>query len=238
MEKQQSKPLVSFLRQQDFFDPDQFDHAIVDVVGCGGIGSFVVLGLAKLGIRHIRVWDGDKVEPHNVPNQMHLCRAVGYPKVDSIAALAKKLADTDITKVSRFWDGEPLKGVVISALDHIRKTGKDKLAGREELWKHLKTNPNVQFFIDGRLGGEVVRVLTINPMRDVFLWPWYEALLYPEGEISPAPCTARSIIDVGFSVGALIVNLVRRFLTHETVPHDILYDAHTLEIMKPVVEVK
>lgn len=226
---------VTYLRQLDFLDPEKYQDLVVDIIGVGGIGSFTALGLAKLGLKHIRIWDGDKVEPLNIPNQLHLLKAVGRMKVESTSAILRQTSEAEVVQMPKFWAGEPLGDIVVSALDHIRKNDKEANAGREELWRHVKSNTKVRFFVDGRLGGEVIRVFSMSPMKDIFLWKWYEATLHKDEDISEDPCTARSIIDVGFFVGGLIINLVRKHLKSGTAPHDVIFDAHNLTTLLPEV---
>lgn len=235
-----SNEKVDYMRQTDIFNPDDYEDRQIEIIGAGGIGSFTALALAKLGLKKIRVWDGDKVEPHNIPNQLHLIKAVGMDKVQSTKALCKQLAGVEIETVNKFWaDGDgtekPLEGVVISAVDHIRKTQQHPTSGREELWEALKTNAKVELLIDARIGGETIHIYSLRPVNDIFLWKWYEETLFPEEEIAEEACTARAIIDVGFAVGSKITNLVRKWLKEKKVTNDIIIDMHGLEILKPEV---
>src|SRR5687767_4709014 len=60
---------VEFTRGEDWFNPADHPYAKVQVFGAGGIGSWVMLGLAKLGVPYLDVFDFDTYEAHNVPNQ-------------------------------------------------------------------------------------------------------------------------------------------------------------------------
>jgi tRNA A37 threonylcarbamoyladenosine dehydratase len=59
-----------FLRQLDIADPSQFKDKPVTVIGAGGIGAATVVALAKTGFENIAVYDFDRIEPHNLPNQL------------------------------------------------------------------------------------------------------------------------------------------------------------------------
>ncbi len=231
---------IDFHRQLDIFVP--FDYKThVEIIGCGGIGSFTAISLAKLGIENIRVWDADLVEPHNLPNQFHLVKALNCPKVSSIRTLCRELAGVEIEVVNTFWEpkyASELHGIVIAALDHIRKNDKNPTSGREELWQALKTNVGVDLLIDARIGGETIRTLSLRPVNDVEYWDWYEAQLFADGEEAPLPCTARAIVDVGFFVGAIITNLIRKFLKDGVVSYEVVCNvANQIQIFYPNVEV-
>ena len=74
---------MDFLRQSDIFDPGSFPWPVT-VIGAGGIGSAVLLGLAKLGVSDFTIFDDDDVEPHNLPNQLLYTEAdIGSLKVDA-----------------------------------------------------------------------------------------------------------------------------------------------------------
>ena len=59
-----------FLRQLDIADPSRFKDKPITVVGAGGIGAATVVALAKTGFENITVYDFDKIEDHNFPNQL------------------------------------------------------------------------------------------------------------------------------------------------------------------------
>ena len=58
-----------YWRQTDIVDADRLAELPVTVIGAGATGSFITLALAKMGVRHITVYDDDTVEEHNLPNQ-------------------------------------------------------------------------------------------------------------------------------------------------------------------------
>jgi hypothetical protein len=56
----------------------------IALVGLGAIGSMVATALAKSGIRHIALWDNDKVEPGNICRSSYCMKDIGESKVDAI----------------------------------------------------------------------------------------------------------------------------------------------------------
>jgi len=99
----------------------------VCVIGCGGLGGFVVENLARLGILHITVVDCDVFEPSNLNRQLYSSEsAIGAPKVE---AAAKRIGEINsevriIGLKARFDEAtgvDLLAGhdAVIDALDNI-----------------------------------------------------------------------------------------------------------------------
>lgn len=216
-------PGGKFLRQLDIFDPtDDTMQAPIQIIGAGAIGSFTTLALAKLGLDSFLVYDDDVVEEHNQPSQLYSSEDIVMAesekdgivpsklKVDALQELIKRLTDVDISVIPEKWDGQPLSGIVISALDNM--------AGRSALWEACRYNADVDLFIDTRIGGSDVMVFTIDPM-DMEHGKKYKRFLFSSDEVAELPCTARGIIDINFMVGSLVTRAVRRFLKdHEITP--------------------
>lgn len=65
----------------------KMQNSKVTVVGLGAVGSYVVEGLARAGVKHLRLVDFDTVEESNINRQLYaLDSTIGLPK----AELAKK----------------------------------------------------------------------------------------------------------------------------------------------------
>jgi hypothetical protein len=229
---------IEYTRQRKWFDPDR-TNASVTIVGCGGIGSFAAFALAKLGVQQLTLLDFDIVEPHNIPNQMFRFTDDEYPdgdlgraKVDGVAWTVAEFAGLprlhDPTRwcrpiCGRLEDGVPLSDVVISALDSME--------ARAELWKQIRYKAACKLFLDGRLAGENIVLYAVNPIlpSDV---KGYEATLHSDDEALELSCTARSIIDVGFTIAALITRAVRRHYAEEEVERVVYQNQEQLTIHK------
>lgn len=206
--------MKSFLRQRDIFVPDP--DTKISIIGAGGIGSWVTLGLSKIGFEQIEVWDGDIIEDHNIPNQIFL--SSGLSK-------AEELANTvpNVTAIHKFWEGERINSDIIVI-------GVDNMDTR----KQIVETQRASLIIDGRIGGELIRVLSVSPLdygsKNYYLRSWY-----PSSDAVELPCTARAVADVGFFVAAIICNLIRKFLKDNKVIREIIFDAKTLEMLKITV---
>src|SRR5439155_1114540 len=120
----------------------------------------------------------------------------------SLNAITEFLADKSITTVNRrIRPSDKLSGIVVGAVD--------SMDSRRLIWETVKKNAaNVPLYIDGRIGGEVIRVLSVRPRngRDGKL---YERTIVPDYAVAPLKCTAAGIIDVSFVVSALICRALR-----------------------------
>lgn len=81
--------MLSTLRHQEIFDPREHDTGIT-LVGAGAIGSRVFATLVELGLTKIRVFDPDRVEEHNLANQLFIQEDVGTTKVTGLYRWAQR----------------------------------------------------------------------------------------------------------------------------------------------------
>lgn len=210
-----------YMRQTGIFDPSLHEHASCTFVGVGGIGSFAAFAVAKLGIPNITLIDPDVVEAHNLPSQMFAINNDGDTKVEALeAAILNNTGNFNTTLhqsaiTDEGWVGGvtfddvplpgPLRGVVVSGLDSMK--------ARRDLWEQcLRMNVNVPLYLDGRLDGQLLVIYAVCPynMEDI---EQYEATLLSDDEVPAGVCTARNIIDVGFTVGAQMARAVRLHYT-------------------------
>jgi len=192
------------------------------VVGAGGIGSLLVLGLSKLGIKKIELWDADVVSPHNLPNQFFKVSDIGRLKVEAIRDLTKEIAeDVEIDFRAKMWEGEELEGIVVSAVDSMEV--------RKKIFQAIKMNSGVPIFVDGRIGGQVIKVLMIDP-SNIDECDRYEKTL--DGKPVELPCNARAVFDVGFFVGAMLTRAIRIWITTGEKIFQATMDVRNLNLIK------
>ena len=79
--------------------------ACVAVVGCGGLGSSVIMNLVSAGVGHLILIDGDVVSESNLNRQFIHAGSVGEPKVDSARRWIDLLdPDCIVDVVGKFLD--------------------------------------------------------------------------------------------------------------------------------------
>lgn len=210
---------VNYLRQLDWFDPENTDTPTVHIIGCGGINSFTAFYLAQMGIQKMVLWDFDAVEAHNIPNQNFLLEHIGMKKTEALAKLIKDKVDIDVTIKDRFFtqDSKFMEDNVIVVI------GTDNITSRKEVYEYCKNNEKVVRMIDGRLGGLAFNIFNVDPNNEDDQ-KLYEENLFEEGESDGLPCTAKSIIFVGAHIGALMCQQVFSVITERKVTKNACYD--------------
>lgn len=213
---------MDFLRQSAIVGPA--DLPSVTVIGAGGIGSFTLLALAKMGVQDLVVWDFDIVEEHNAPNQLYGPNHVGMLKVDAAQQICESLAGVDTFRYTGYTKRfhPPVDGVVVS--------GVDSMAARKEIWESIKYHPTVSLYVDARMGAQVCRIHSINPCDPEHI-KWYEGTLISDEAALQEPCTARAIVYNGFMIASLVANQVKKLAKREEVFKEIIFDMVTLTMM-------
>lgn len=217
---------VNFVRQRDWFDPQEHPNTKVLMVGAGGIGSPTAIALSKLGIPTLKLVDFDEVEAHNVPNQMYTMDHAGVSKVDALEAMCEVFGASEIytfEKKGEELEDEHYEGIVVTGLDNMN--------ARKAVWERVKEVGNTDFYIDARLGGQTIVIYAFDP-KDKDSVEYYEQFgIFPQEEAVEAPCTAQSIIDVSFQVASLITRAVRMHVTGNDVPMVIQFNQENLSIV-------
>ena len=110
---------MNLIRHSEFFDPFAIKEP-VHVIGVGAIGSHVAEQLVRMGITHIAIWDFDKVEDKNIPNQLYTFRDVGMDKVDALKRhLLDINPDLNLRTRGRWYPTDTLNGYVFMCVDTI-----------------------------------------------------------------------------------------------------------------------
>ena len=112
---------MNLTKSYEFFQPEK-DKTTIHIIGCGSVGSTVAENLARCGVKNMTLWDFDKVEPHNIVNQMFNENHVGMLKVDALRDILTDinpdLKDT-LEIHAEGWIGKMLSGYVFLCVDNI-----------------------------------------------------------------------------------------------------------------------
>jgi molybdopterin/thiamine biosynthesis adenylyltransferase len=187
------------------------------MIGAGSIGSFTALTLAKMGFDDIYVQDMDTIEEHNIANQFYPEDSVGQHKIDALDRMVKDMSGVTIGVNDQRWDntfplGKETKAVIVAV---------DNMDLRKEIWDAYKYKVN--HFIEARMGAEVAMVYTINT-QDPNEFAYYETTLYPQSQALPDRCAAKSIIYTVLGCAAIIASTLKRALSYEKYPTEVVYD--------------
>lgn len=215
---------MDYKRQMEVLDPETFNTP-VHVIGAGALGSWLVLMLTKMGISDITVWDFDKIENHNVPNQAFGMHDVGKSKAISIKRLSRLLSGVNIRAKHEKVDGsQRLSGIVFMMTDTMKS--------RKEIYeKAIKFNPAVKLLIEGRMDYNGGRIYTIDPSNIEHIEE-YEKEFYTDDESFVSACgVSQTVVATAINIASHAVwNLINWYNNFENY-NEILLDVqnkHTI----------
>ena len=190
-----------FERQEELIPRGRILKEVVTVIGCGAIGRQLSLQLTALGVPKLQFIDFDDVVYSNVTTQGYLADDVGRPKVQATADACQQiehlLAVEEI--YDRFRPTQEIGTAVFCCVDSI--------STRAAIWRSVERR--CAFWADGRMLGEVVRVLAATADQGR---KHYATTLFPQAEAQAGRCTSRSTIYAAALAAALLVHQFSRYL--------------------------
>ena len=190
-----------FIRQRELVPADRLVNITVTVIGVGAIGRQVALQLAAVGAPRIQLVDFDTVDLTNVTTQGYHADDVGQPKVLAAAAAIRRLdgsIQVDTTQ-DRYRAKLEIGAAVFCCVDSI--------SARAAIWRSAANRCG--FWADGRMLGEVIRVLTA---ADTNGFTRYANTLFPQADAQHGSCTSRSTIYAASMAAGIIVHQFTRWL--------------------------
>ncbi len=142
-----------YSRQQDLVPQDRLASVKATVIGVGAIGRQIALQLAAIGVRRLQIVDFDAVDLTNVTTQGYLAADVGQPKVEATAAAIRQLDPSIQVEIiqDRYRPRMEIGQAVFCCVDSID--------ARSAIWR--SAGGRCRFWADGRMLGEVIRVLAV-----------------------------------------------------------------------------
>jgi molybdopterin-synthase adenylyltransferase len=198
------------LRQQDLVPQDSLAEVRATVVGVGAVGRQVALQLAAIGVRRIQLVDFDLVDLTNVTTQGYWTADVGQAKVAATKAAIAQLdpaAEVEAT-CDRYRSSLGVGNAVCCCVDSI--------AARAAIWR--SASRRCEFWADGRMLGEVLRVLAVAGEQGRAHYP---TTLFAQSEAQQGSCTARSTIYAASVTAGLMVHQFTRWLRRLPIDPDV-----------------
>lgn len=131
-------------KSREFFNPDICTD-VINLIGCGSVGSTVAELLARFGFTNVKLFDFDTVEEHNLANQMFTTKNLYKPKVEGVydrwVEINPEAAKT-IKLYGEGWDGQKLSGYIFLCVDNIEL--------RRRIVEENKYNMNIKAMFDFR----------------------------------------------------------------------------------------
>jgi len=136
----------------------------VCVIGCGGLGGYILEFLARLGIGHLRAVDGDVIEISNLNRQILALESnIGTQKTEALGKRMRQVnAHIKLDVISEFLN-EKNAPDIISGHDVI-VDALDNLSVRKTLQRHCREQ-NIPL-VHGAIAGWYGQVCTIFPGDD------------------------------------------------------------------------
>ncbi len=202
--------LDRFSRQQEIVPREKLKDLTVTVIGVGAIGRQVALQLAALGVPKLQLVDFDTVEDTNITTQGYDFEDIGQLKVDATAGAVQRIDPLIAVEAvpDRYRSRVEIGAAVFCCVDSI--------SAREAIWR--SASRKCRFWCDGRMLGEVIRVLTAADSNSRTHYP---TTLFRQAEAQTGRCTAHGVIYTANIAAGLMTHQFTRWLREIPVDPDV-----------------
>lgn len=126
----------------EFFQPETCKERI-HIIGCGAVGSTIAELLVRMGLTKFTLYDFDKVESHNIANQMFRQKDINREKTEALAEIMQEInPEVEIKTVGKY-ENQQLSGYIFLAVDSIEI--------RRKIVQNNMYNLNIKAMFDERL---------------------------------------------------------------------------------------
>lgn len=175
----------------------------IAVIGCGGIGSWTVMNLAKVGFTNITVFDDDTVDDVNIPSQCFSPNQIGKTKAQALKDVIALMTGTDIEFKEKKFDEGSFE-IIIAAVD--------SMAARKGIAEKLKAfDCNADVVFDARMAIECGVLRSYNREGA----DKYIESLSTDDEALQEACSNKAIAYTTCLIGSLITKYVCSHLMGE-----------------------
>lgn len=214
-----------FVRQADLVPQARLAELAVTVIGIGAIGRPVALQLTAMGVRQLQLIDPDHVDETNITTQGYWQSDLGRPKVVAIGRVLMQIEpqlQLDLVP-DRYRPQHSTGPVVFCCVDRIET--------RAAIWRSQQSR--AQFWADGRMRGEVLRILTAT---DAASRRHYGTTLFPASEAQTGACTAKSTIYTASIASGLLLHQFARWLRDQVCDANLNWDLLANDIVSVPIE--
>ncbi len=209
-----------YSRQRDIVPADRIADCKATVIGVGAIGRQVASQLTAIGIPWLQMIDFDVVEESNLASQGYFEDDLKRFKVHATADICHqtnpKLELHTINE--RFKRNTEIGNVLFCCVDQIET--------RRLIWESVKDKVN--FFCDGRMSAEVMRILTACDFKSRKHYP---TTLFSANEAFAGACTAKTTIYCANIAAGLMLAQFTKYLRGLPIDCDIQLNLLALELM-------
>jgi sulfur carrier protein ThiS adenylyltransferase len=208
-----------YSRQEGLVLLDELERDEVSVVGVGAVGRNVAIQLAAMGVPNLHLLDFDQVEESNVASQGYSESDIGKYKVEAVASSCLAINSSINLRLEndRYRKKSSLGKIVFSCVD--------SMSARKLIFEG--TNYKRRLLVDGRMLGEVFRVLSA---WDESSNQYYSTTLFSDSEATQGRCTARSTIYCASILAGFEISCLARWLRKEDLDKDVLVNLSCNEL--------
>ena len=220
---------------------EKIQEKTVIVAGCGGIGSWTTLLLARMKPASMFIYDNDIIEAVNMSGQLYSQSDLGRPKVSALAEMIRNYAGYgSVFAISeRFTEESEASDIMICGFDNMAAR---KLFFNKWL-SHVQSKPEEErkncLFIDGRLAAEEFQVLCIKGDDKYNINRYNNEFLFSDAEADETICSYKQTTFCANMIASYMVNLFVNFCTNEVgayrdLPFLTTYNAETMYLKTEV----
>ena len=217
--------MIDSSRFMGIFNPEEHQRLKISVIGLGAIGSGVSELIARIGLNNISLYDNDRIETHNISNQLYNFNDISELKVNSAKIKMTRINETIL--VNAINERVTKDTLIISDAIFVCT---DNMNARKEILEAVRKS-QARYLIDGRMGGNVFRVFTVDLTKPEDL-EYYSKTLYSDEQSSQEACSARSIIYNIFGVTSIMINQLVKLLKGDPYNQEVIFDYKTLSLIK------
>ncbi|MHA2280111.1 MAG: ThiF family adenylyltransferase [Promethearchaeota archaeon] len=211
-----------YSRQRDLVPEKKLSECNITVIGIGAIGRQVALQLSAMGARKLQLIDHDHVEESNIASQGYYEADLKAPKVIATGNICASInKDLDINQIySRYKRSEPVGNIIFCCVD--------KIDTRKMIWNEIGAKSD--FFVDGRMSGEVLRVINAWA-SDPKSVEYYPSTLFAAADAHAGTCTAKSTIYCANIAAGRMVSRFAMWLRGIPLEYDIMLNLVSDELI-------
>ncbi len=172
-----------FSRQADIVPRQRILDCKATVIGVGAIGRQVAAQLTAIGVPWMEIFDHDTVEESNIASQGYFEDDLSRYKVHATADICQHInPKLELHSINERFKRSALAGNAVFCCV-------DSITTRRHIWDAVKDK--VEFFVDGRMSAEVLRVIIACDEKSR---AYYPQTLFAAEQAHTGQCTAKTTI--------------------------------------------
>lgn len=185
----------------------------ITMVGAGGINSWTILNLSRIG-HSLLLFDQDDVDETNVGGgQMFRTEDIGNNKCNSVVKICRQFGCTNvIDSTQAHFERE-----VEEYIENICICGVDNMKARKEVFEAWMSGTDgiPSLFIDGRLTMEMYEVFAIQRNKPEQIEDYRQRHLFSDAETVELDCTTKQSTFSAMGISSMITATLCNWLTNE-----------------------